>query len=108
VENTCPPKTKHLLWRICKNCLPTRSRLQERSVNCPLVCPLCDETVEDDWHLIVNCPISIEARRTAGLEDLFIHHLSNSVTAADLILNICRTADRALAGRFATLVWTLW
>jgi hypothetical protein len=23
-----PPKTKHLLWRICKGILPTRSRLQ--------------------------------------------------------------------------------
>ncbi|PNX92866.1 hypothetical protein L195_g016009 [Trifolium pratense] len=35
-----PPKVKHLLWRICKGCLPTRVRLKERCVPCPLVCPL--------------------------------------------------------------------
>jgi hypothetical protein len=35
-----PPKAKHLLWRICKDCLPTRKRLQERCVSCPLHCPL--------------------------------------------------------------------
>ncbi|GAU25295.1 hypothetical protein TSUD_18080 [Trifolium subterraneum] len=26
-----PPKTKHLLWRVCCECLPTRTRLQERN-----------------------------------------------------------------------------
>jgi hypothetical protein len=72
------------------------------------VCPLCDEVVEDDWHLIVNCPVSIEARRAASLDEIVSQHLSNSGTAAELIFNICRTADRALAGRFATLVWSLW
>jgi hypothetical protein len=30
-----PPKAKHLLWRICRDCLPTRVRLQEMClVNC--------------------------------------------------------------------------
>jgi hypothetical protein len=32
-----PPKAKHLLWRICKGCLPTRTRLQERCVPCPII-----------------------------------------------------------------------
>ncbi|GAU28498.1 hypothetical protein TSUD_295010 [Trifolium subterraneum] len=36
-----PPKTKHLLWRICKECLPTRTRLSNRYVQCPIDCPLC-------------------------------------------------------------------
>jgi ribonuclease HI len=102
------PKTKHLLWRICKNCLPTRSRLQERCVTCLLECPICDDVVEDDWHLIVNCPTSIDARRAAGLEELVTSRLSRNTTAASLIFDICCTADHELAGRFATLVWTLW
>jgi hypothetical protein len=72
------------------------------------VCPLCDEAVEDDWHLIVNCPISVEARRAAGLEDIVTHHLLHTGSAAELIFKICRLADRDLAGRFATLAWSLW
>jgi ribonuclease HI len=71
-------------------------------------CPFCVDVVEDDWHLLVNCPNSIEARRTAGLDDLITSRLSRNTTAAALIFDICSTADRELAGRFATLVWTLW
>jgi hypothetical protein len=37
-----PPKAKHLLWRICRGCLPTRVRLQEKHVPCELSCPLCN------------------------------------------------------------------
>ncbi|MCH89306.1 RNA-directed DNA polymerase (Reverse transcriptase), partial [Trifolium medium] len=60
-----PPKAKHLLWRICKGCLPTRMRLQERHVFCPLSCPLCDQASEDDWHLLFACATSSQALQTA-------------------------------------------
>ncbi|WJX62055.1 hypothetical protein P8452_47092 [Trifolium repens] len=30
-QNQTPPKTKHLLWRVCRGCLPTRVRLRGRS-----------------------------------------------------------------------------
>jgi hypothetical protein len=36
-----PPKAKHLLWRICRDYLPTRTRLRNRFVQCPEECPLC-------------------------------------------------------------------
>jgi ribonuclease HI len=103
-----PLKTKHLLWRICRNCLPTRSRLQEKCVTCPIDCPLCDEAVEDDWHLVVSCPATIEARRSAGLEEVIASRVTRHTTAAELIFDVCSTADRDLAGRFATLIWSLW
>ncbi|KAK2438202.1 hypothetical protein QL285_023013 [Trifolium repens] len=43
-----PPKAMHLLWRICRGCLPTRVRLQEKHVPCELSCPLCNHAFEDD------------------------------------------------------------
>ncbi|GAU48220.1 hypothetical protein TSUD_371200 [Trifolium subterraneum] len=42
-----PHKARHLLWRLCRGCLPTRSRLLERRVECTLNCPVCDEEIED-------------------------------------------------------------
>ena len=30
-----PPKVKNFLWRVCRNCLPTRVRLQSKGVQCP-------------------------------------------------------------------------
>jgi hypothetical protein len=34
-----PPKTKHLLWRICRGCLPSRVRLQEKHIHCQIILP---------------------------------------------------------------------
>jgi hypothetical protein len=55
-----PPKAKHLIWRICKECLPTRHRLNERFVPCPLNCSICDNEIENDVHVIFYC---VESRR---------------------------------------------
>jgi hypothetical protein len=63
-----PPKAKHLLWHMCKDCLPTRLRLQNRCVPCPLSCPLCDHNIEDDWHVVFACETSLQSRQSAGLE----------------------------------------
>jgi hypothetical protein len=43
-----PPKAKNLLWRINKGCLPTRLRLQDKRVTCPLLCSICNQEIEDD------------------------------------------------------------
>jgi hypothetical protein len=50
-----PPKTKYLLWRIAKGCLPTRLHLQEKHVSCQTLCPLCNSEEEDEWHAIFSC-----------------------------------------------------
>jgi hypothetical protein len=50
-----PPKAKHLIWRICKGCLLTRKRLQERYVQCPLSCPYCENNEENDWNFRYEC-----------------------------------------------------
>jgi hypothetical protein len=62
-----PPKAKHLLWRICRDCLPTRTRLRNRYVQCPEECPLCLTHVEDDWHLFFNCEAVKEALDSHGV-----------------------------------------
>jgi hypothetical protein len=56
-----PPKAKHLLWRLCKGCLPTRTRLKERHVQCPIICPICELEEEDDWHFTLGCECSTNA-----------------------------------------------
>ncbi|CAK8560664.1 unnamed protein product [Lathyrus sativus] len=43
-----PPRAKHLLWRICRRCLPLRVRLLQHYVQCPSVCQSCEVGVEDD------------------------------------------------------------
>ncbi|PNX78963.1 ribonuclease H, partial [Trifolium pratense] len=103
-----PPKAKHLIWRICKKCLPTRIRLQERCVPCPTECPLCNNNVEDDWHFLFNCSDSVEARIAAGLDCIIADRVRHMSTAEEVLLDICKNEDRDVAGKFAMLVWSLW
>jgi hypothetical protein len=43
-----PPKAKYLMWRMCKDCLPTQMRLQNHYVQCQPECPLCHQALEED------------------------------------------------------------
>jgi ribonuclease HI len=103
-----PPKAKHLLWRICRGCLPTRVRLQEKHVPCELSCPLCNHAFEDDWHTFVTCNASVQARHAAGLDTILTPHIQQAVTIHDLILNVCLTETHESAGLFAMMLWVLW
>ncbi|KAK2417369.1 hypothetical protein QL285_039676 [Trifolium repens] len=103
-----PPKAKHLLWRICRGCLPTRTRLQERCVPCPLNCPVCENCNEDDWHVVFSCNNSVEARHAIGLDNLILPRLQQQQTIKEAIFSICQGVDKDTAGLFAMLVWVLW
>jgi hypothetical protein len=86
-----PPKAKHLLWRICRGCLPTRVRLQEKHVSCPLQCPLCDQECEDNWHAIFICNSSIQARQACGLDHVLVQRIQQHSNIKDLIFDVCST-----------------
>ncbi|GAU51576.1 hypothetical protein TSUD_414250 [Trifolium subterraneum] len=62
-----PHKARHLLWRLCRECLPTRSRLLERRVECTLNCPVCDEKIEDELHIFFSNESSDTVGRVAML-----------------------------------------
>ncbi|GAU33804.1 hypothetical protein TSUD_221420 [Trifolium subterraneum] len=53
-----PHKPRHLLWRLCRECLPTRYRLLERRVECTLNCPVCDDEIEDELHIFFRCAVA--------------------------------------------------
>lgn len=36
-----PPRFAHFLWKIVKRIVPTRQRLWNRGVRCPIFCPRC-------------------------------------------------------------------
>ncbi|CAJ2674897.1 unnamed protein product [Trifolium pratense] len=103
-----PPKTKHLLWRICKGCLPTRMRLKERNVQCPASCPICDSDEEREWHFLVDCETSRHAWQAAGIEHIIFPHVQQATTVKECILQLCRNSDHREAGKAAMLVWVLW
>jgi ribonuclease HI len=105
---TAPPKSKHLLWRICRGCLPTRVRLRARYVPCPSECPLCTNNDEDDWHVLFGCNDSQQVWIEAGLRDIIEPRLLASNDVKSIIFDICRNESVSIAGHCAMVVWCLW
>jgi len=46
-----PPKVKNFTWRACRNCLPTRIRLQSKGIQRTDRCTICDNFGEDNTHM---------------------------------------------------------
>jgi hypothetical protein len=103
-----PPKTCHMLWRVCRGCIPTRARLLERNVECTPLCPLCNDVIEDDYHAFVTCSQVIISWEAAGLNNIITPRRLNFNNMADLLFDICSVEDRNVVGRVAALIWSIW
>jgi hypothetical protein len=103
-----PPKAKHLLWRVCRDCLPTRIRLRNRYVDCQEECPLCLSCGEEEQHLFFNCDGVREAWHVMGLSHIIQSRLHMFTNVRDIIFDICRQESNMVAGKFATLLWFVW
>jgi ribonuclease HI len=103
-----PPKAKHFLWRICKECLPTRVRLRSRHVQCPQECPLCLAEPENDEHIFFNCDNSIEAWSAMGIEQIIHPRLNFLHNVREFIFDVCCHESKQIAGKMAMLLWSIW
>jgi ribonuclease HI len=103
-----PPKAKQLLWRICKDCLPTRSRLINRCVQCPEECPLCLSNVEEEMHLFFNCDSIRQAWHVMELANIIQSRLHIFTNIRNFIFDICRNESKMDAGKVAVLLYCAW
>ncbi|XP_058726582.1 uncharacterized protein LOC131597939 [Vicia villosa] len=103
-----PPRVKHLLWRICMYCLPTRVRLQQFHVPCSTVCPFCELYMEDSWHVFFGCDVVNRCWQSAGLAHIVDPRKHNFHDATSLIFDICCKEDSLVAGRVAVMIDTIW
>ncbi|RZC11331.1 hypothetical protein D0Y65_011502 [Glycine soja] len=75
--NIISPKINHFLWRVLRQCLPTRARLITKGVECPLHCYFCSQSYENEWHIFFACDKAKEVWQAAGLWHL-IHPKAGS------------------------------
>ncbi|GAU23034.1 hypothetical protein TSUD_336820 [Trifolium subterraneum] len=100
-----PHKARHLLWRLCRGCLPTRSRLLERRVECTLICPVCDEEIEDELHIFFRCAVARDSWCAAGLSSVLHNVAYQQTNAMDRIFAVCSNESSDIVGRVAMLLW---
>ncbi|GAU49558.1 hypothetical protein TSUD_242910 [Trifolium subterraneum] len=108
MQTQAPHKARHLLWRLCRGCLPTRSRLLERRVECTLNCPVCDEEIEDELHIFFRCAVARDSWSAAGLSSVLHKATYQQTNAMDRIFAICSNESSDTVGRVAMLLWCIW
>lgn len=102
------PRAKHLLWKICMGCLPSRSRPIHHYVQCLIPCLSCEIDDEDVCHVFFRCNSMVQGWRTTSLSSMMeprIHYFND---VKSLILDICSREDKRDVGRFDVMVNDIW
>jgi hypothetical protein len=103
-----PPKVKNLLWRICRNCVPTRVRLRTRGVDCPSVCALCNVEEEDTKHVFFNCPSSQNVWSMSVFSQVVSSSTISDNDVKSVIFHILQQLSKNDAALFACILWSIW
>lgn len=102
------PRVKLLLWRPCRNCLPTGTELQKKGVFRPSVCILCNRDLENTCHLFLTCPSSISCWEEPVLLNSINFALPHADSFKDFCLKMLSPLSSEDRDRFATALWSIW
>jgi len=80
-----PPKVKNLVWRMCKDCLPTRARHQDKGVECSTNCVSCNSNHEDLTHIAFDFLFVVHVWRMPMLWNEVNHAVLITNSAIDAI-----------------------
>jgi hypothetical protein len=103
-----PPSVKNLLWRIGRNVLPTRVRLNSRGIQCSENCAICNDGVEDSIHVLFLCPHNMACWQQEGLWNHINAGLNISNNIVDILLSILHNLNQEQQANFSVLLWSIW
>jgi hypothetical protein len=102
------PKVKNFMWRVCRNCLPTCIRIQDKGINCPDQCVLCDARIEDSLHVFFLCSNSqgiwARSRFFTAVNDV----VAQETDITNVIFNLLQQLNDEDAAQVATILWSIW
>lgn len=100
-----PPKVKNFIWRVCRNCLPTRMRLKDKGVNCTSICNFCEGNFENSCHLFFTCYKSIQVWQKEGLWFAIDACIDHGENFAEIFFAVC---DRLSTAQVINFVMVLY
>ncbi|KAK2355577.1 hypothetical protein QL285_092977 [Trifolium repens] len=103
-----PPKVKNLIWRIGRDILPTRKKLNSRGVQCPVHCTVCDDGDEDIMHVLFVCPRSVQCWQRTGLWTHINACLAANNNAKETLFSILQSLNHEQMEFFCVMVWSIW
>jgi ribonuclease HI len=99
---------KNLVWRICRDCFPTRVKLRSRGINCVSECVRCADPHEDSYHLFFHCPTAVDTWQTANIWHSLYPFLNQFDNAPDIIFNLLQSMPAAQMEKIVTIMWSIW
>ncbi len=106
----CTPKVKHFVWRLSKNGLPTKEKLQQRRIAVPMQCVFCNHHTENTAHLFLECSVVRDTLQRVN-ENFLKHSISISGINRDekTILNILKDKlGMQQMSKLAVAWWSVW
>ncbi|XP_074351625.1 uncharacterized protein LOC141690750 [Apium graveolens] len=101
-----PGKVLNLVWRACRDCLPTTQALALKRVNVPVMCPWCQLCEEDGVHVLFQCSFAREVWTTASLNNLV--SVWPNETVLTVLKRMSQTASSEQLLMIYMLCWSLW
>nr|XP_017239551.1 PREDICTED: uncharacterized protein LOC108212332 [Daucus carota subsp. sativus] len=101
-----PGKIINLLWRACKNVLPTASELIKKHVNIDLMCPWCRSQPETPVHMLFMCTFAKEMWSKIGFQDII--PVDENVTVLQVLINAFRGSNRDKRALIGLFYWSIW
>ncbi|CAN1752340.1 Putative ribonuclease H protein At1g65750 [Linum perenne] len=107
-DTHAPPKMKHLVWRLGRGVVSTKFALQRRGVQLPMKCGICEEGLEDSWHLFVGCSLAKDCWRRAGLWNRVEVALEDCYDFRDWVSKLVRTVVSNEREKVMAILWSIW
>lgn len=101
-----PGKATNLIWRACRNCLPTTQALVMKRVNVPITCSWCQGCEEDVIHVLFQCSFAREVWASAGVSNLVTVWPNETVLL--VLKRVFQTATKEQVLMICMLCWSIW
>ena len=99
-----PPKVKNLMWRACRNAVPTKTALLRRTITVSQLCDQCHVAQEDPLHALKAC-----SKLDVVWSDVELWNFRNSVGFMDFKeLLLWFIAEDKNVDLFAVTDWSVW
>jgi hypothetical protein len=90
------------------NVVPTRRRLEDKGIQCPLTCVVCNDSKEDLDHICFNCPFDVQVWQQLGFWTVIQQTRDNTGSVAECIFALLQHYNADNSQRFTVTLWSLW
>lgn len=101
-----PGKVLNLLWRACRNVVPTAVELAKKNVHVSTVFCWCNLYDEDTIHVLFGCSFAQDLWKELGLQQVV--NVWQNDTVMDIFQRMFQAGSKEQCGLIGLLCWGLW